>query len=146
MVFSIRKDDTFNPRLQHNLTERFTSNRRSVNEAVHVSDLISGSIRKAWFRRKYPDNDVINIDTTLHFLRGIASQLLKLDRVEVPIASKDGEIVGHVDAIIRDGNKDCIIEMKSTNTIAHFDLDHYTFREYLRQVLYYLVLSDLEKT
>lgn len=150
MVFSIRKDDTFNQRLQCNLTERFTSNRRSVNEAVHVSDLTSGCIRKAWFRRKYPNNDVIEIDTALHFLRGISSQyaltqLLKLDRIEVPIASKDGEIVGHVDAIIRDGNKDCIIEMKSTNSMAHFDLDHHTFREYLRQVLYYLVLSDLEK-
>jgi ASC-1-like (ASCH) protein len=41
MVFSIRKDDTFNQRLQHNLTERFTSNRRTMNEAVHVSDLTS---------------------------------------------------------------------------------------------------------
>lgn len=97
MVFSIKKDDTFNQRLQHNLTERFTSNCRSVNEAVHVSDLTSGCIRKAWFRRKYPDKDVIDIDTALHFFRGIASQyaltqLLKLDQVEVPIASKDGEI------------------------------------------------------
>jgi hypothetical protein len=29
------------------------------------------------------------------------------------------EIVGHIDAIFKDGNKDCIVEMKSTNTMAH---------------------------
>lgn len=150
MVFSIRKDETFNEKLQHNLTERFKRNRRSMNEAVHVSDITSGCIRKAWFRRKYPDDDTIDINTALHFLRGIAYQhaltlLLQLDSTEVPVESKDNELVGHIDAIIVEAGKECVVEMKSTNTIAHFDINHTTFKEYLRQALYYLVLSGLEK-
>jgi len=71
---------------------------------------------------------------------------LQLDRIEVPIISKEQQIIGHVDAIFRErNNKDCIIEMKSTNSMAHFNLDHTAFKEYLRQILYYLVLSGLEK-
>lgn len=150
MVFSIKRDDSFNDKLQQNLTERFKRNRRSMSEAVHVSDITSGCIRKAWFRRKYPEENTVDINTALHFLRGIAYEhaltlLLQLDSTQVPVESADKELVGHIDAIVVENGKQCVVEIKSTNSMAHFDLQHTTFKEYMRQALYYLVISGLEK-
>jgi hypothetical protein len=150
LVFSIRKDTTFNAKLEQNLVDKFTHNRRNEDDPVHVSDLTSGCIRKSWYRRKFPEQDTVDTTTALHFLRGIASQyaltqLLNLERTEVPITSSDSEIVGHVDAMLREGSKDCVVEMKSTNSMSHYDIDDDTFKNYLRQIFYYLILTDLEK-
>jgi hypothetical protein len=49
-------------------------------------------------------------------------------------------IVGHADI----ANSKIIIELKDTASFERLDFNSHTFRAYLRQLLYYLVMTNVE--
>lgn len=107
-------------------------------------------IRKAYYRRVYPDEDVIDDVTLLHFLRGESSQyaltqLAEFDETEFEIETEDGTLTGHIDAVYKnDKGKLVAVEFKDSNSTTRHDICSYTFKSYETQLLYYMALSGIE--
>lgn len=107
-------------------------------------------IRKAYYRRVYPDEDAIDDVTLLHFLRGESSQyaltqLAEFDETEFEIETEDGTLTGHIDAVYQnDKGKLVAVEFKDSNSTTRYDICSYTFKSYETQLLYYMALSGIE--
>lgn len=136
--------------LKDNLREKY-KNRRRDNDVAHISDLIeSNCMRKAYYRRKIPEQDNIDDATLIHFLRGESSQyaitqLANFEDTEFEIATEDGTLTGHIDAVYKnEKGKLVVVELKDSNSMTRYDLDNDTFKSYETQLLYYLALSGIE--
>ena len=55
------------------------------------------------------------------------------------------EIVAHPDIMDNTDGRMVIIELKDTVAGKRLDINDYTFRSYLRQLLYYLIMTGIEK-
>jgi hypothetical protein len=145
MTIIIRKSQEFTNLLQKNLKARYEDKKR-VDNAVHVSDIIpTACIRKQFYSRKFPDSDLSN-ESVHHFVRGESSEFVITQLANMGIAQADIEmdgILAHPD--ILSGNRDAIVELKDTVNGKRLDFYDYAFRSYLRQLLYYLVMTDIEK-
>ena len=152
MVITIRKNPEFTDRLQKNLKSRYEEKRR-LDDTVHVSDIIpSTCIRKQYYSRRFPEFDPISNESVHHFVRGESSEFIITKLASIGVAQADIEmdgIVAHPD--IMSSDKNVIIELKDTvngtriNHSNFYDDKNDTFRSYLRQILYYLVMTGIEK-
>ena len=152
MVITIRKSPEFTDRLQKNLKSRYEEKRR-LDDTVHVSDIIpSTCIRKQYYSRRFPELDPISNESVHHFVRGESSEFIITKLASIGVAQADIEmegIVAHPDIMSSDEN--VIIELKDTvngtriNHSNFYDDKNDTFRSYLRQLLYYLVMTGIEK-
>ena len=152
MVITIRKSPEFTDRLQKNLKSRYEEKRR-LDDTVHVSDIIPTTcVRKQYYSRRFPELDPISNESVHHFIRGESSEFIITKLASIGVAQADIEmegIVAHPDIMSSDEN--VIIELKDTVTgtrINHsnfYDDKNDTFRSYLRQLLYYLVMTGIEK-
>lgn len=173
MTIQLKPDKSFTERLQSNLAARYESRRRTddssnngKNRVIHVSDILpSGCMRKQYYSRKI--GEPLTNESVHHFVRGEASEhiitkLANIGTAQVPI-EMDG-IVGHPDLMIshcdqqqqkqlqqnQNQNQDTvveepvIIELKDTVSGKRLDFNDDLFRGYLRQLLYYLVMSEIE--
>ena len=146
MVIIIQKNPEFTNLLQKNLMSRHEEKRRRDNR-VHVSDIIPTTcIRKQYYSRKFPDMDPLSNESIHHFVRGESSEFVITQLSELGVAQADIEmdgILAHPD--IMSDEKDVIVELKDTVNGRRLDFYDSTFRSYLRQLLYYMVMTGIEK-
>jgi hypothetical protein len=146
MAITIRKNSTFTDLLQKNLKSRYEDKRR-VNNIVHVSDIIPTTcIRKQYYSRKFPDLDPLSNESVHHFVRGESSEFVITELASLGVAQATIEmdgIVAHPD--IMNEVESVIVELKDTVNGKRLDITDSTFRAYLRQLLYYLVMTGIEK-
>ena len=145
MTITIRRNKEFTDLLDTNLRLRYEERRR-VDEKVHVSDIIPTTcIRKQFYSRRYPEMDPISSDSINHFVRGEASEFVITNLASIGIAQPEIEtdgIIAHPDVMLSD---EVIIELKDTLSGKRLDITDERFRSYLRQLLYYLVITGTEK-
>ncbi len=144
MGIIISKNDEFTRLLQNKLKERYEQRRRLDNN-VHVSDIIPSScIRKQYYTRKLPELDIISNETVQHFVRGEASELVITSLADLGVSQSelkmDG-LTGRPDIM----NSDIIVELKDTMNTQRLNVTDDKFKSYLRQLLYYLVITGIEK-
>jgi hypothetical protein len=146
MVIIIQKNPEFTNLLQKNLMSRHEEKRRKDNR-VHVSDIIPTTcIRKQYYSRKFPDMDPLSNESIHHFVRGESSEFVITQLSDLGVAQADIEmdgILAHPD--IMSDEKDVIVELKDTVNGRRLDFYDSTFRSYLRQLLYYMVMTGIEK-
>ena len=146
MVIIIQKNPEFTNLLQKNLMSRHEEKRRRDNR-VHVSDIIPTTcIRKQYYSRKFPDMDPLSNESIHHFVRGESSEFVITQLSDIGVAQADIEmdgILAHPD--IMSDEKDVIVELKDTVNGRRLDFYDSTFRSYLRQLLYYMVMTGIEK-
>ena len=151
MPIMIRPDSEFTDLLRNNLRVRYDERKkeRTGPAPIHVSDILPSScIRKQYYSRVFPDEDPITDESIHHFVRGEASEfaITKLAKIGVAQAElqMDG-IVAHPYLMDTTGDKRIIFELKDTVAVKRLDINDYTFRSYLRQLLYYLIMTGIEK-
>jgi hypothetical protein len=146
MAITIRKNSTFTDLLQKNLKSRYEDKRR-VDNIVHVTDIIpSTCIRKQYYSRKFPELDPLSNESVHHFVRGESSEFVITELASLGVAQATIEmdgIVAHPD--IMNEVESVIVELKDTVNGKRLDITDSTFRAYLRQLLYYLVMTGIEK-
>jgi CRISPR/Cas system-associated exonuclease Cas4 (RecB family) len=151
MPIIIRPDSEFTNLLKSNLRDRYDKRKtdRIGLAPIHVSDILpSTCLRKQYYSRTYPDEDPITDESIHHFVRGESSEFAITQLARIGVAQAElrmDEIVAHPDIMDNtDGNK-VIIELKDTTSGKRLDINDYTFRSYLRQLLYYLIMTGIEK-
>ena len=146
MAITIRKNPKFTDLLQKNLKSRYEDKRR-VDNIVHVSDIIPTTcIRKQYYSRKFPELDPLSNESVHHFVRGESSEFVITELASLGVAQANIEmdgIVAHPDIMNEVGG--VIVELKDTVNGKRLDITDGTFRAYLRQLLYYLVMTGIEK-
>lgn len=147
MAIKIRRDSSFTETLVSNLRKYYEEKKqnRIGNAPIHVSDILpSTCIRKQYYSRLVTDNDIINEDSLYHFIRGESSEFAITRMANMGIAQADLNfegLVAHPDIM----TDDQIVELKDTTSGKRLDLTDQQFQSYLRQLLYYLVITGIEK-
>ncbi len=145
MTITIRKDPAFTNLLQNNLKSRYEKRRRNVEDNVHVSDILpSTCIRKQYFGRKNPELDEISSESVQHFIRGESSEAAITSLADMGVSQMDLDmdgLIAHPDIM----NQDQIVELKDTLSNKRLGIYDHQFKSYVRQLLYYLVITGIEK-
>src|SRR5712692_2957489 len=147
MTITIRKSPEFTELLRKNLNKRYEERRRLGDTSIHVSDILpTNCIRKQYYSRKVPEMDPISNESVHHFVRGEASEFVITNLAKMGVAqaelAMDG-LIAHPD--IMSDEKAVIVELKDTVNGRRLDFYDSTFRSYLRQLLYYMVMTGIEK-
>lgn len=151
MAIIIRPDLEFTDLLKNNLRSRYNDRKKDrIGLApIHVSDILPSScIRKQYYSRVYPDEDSITDESIHHFVRGESSEFAITQLAKIGVAQTElqmDDIVAHPDIMDNTDGKKIIIELKDTVSGKRLDINDYTFRSYLKQLLYYLVMTGIEK-
>lgn len=151
MAIIIRPDLEFTDLLKNNLRSRYNDRKKDrIGLApIHVSDILPSScIRKQYYSRVYPDEDSITDESIHHFVRGESSEFAITQLAKIGVAQTElqmDDIVAHPDIMDNTDGKKIIIELKDTVSGKRLDINDYTFRSYLRQLLYYLIMTGIEK-
>ena len=144
MTIIISKNEEFTTLLQNKLKERYEQRRRLDNK-VHVSDIIPTTcIRKQYYARKIPELDTITNETVQHFVRGEASEFVITSLADLGVSQSELEmdgLIGRPDIM----NSTIIVELKDTMSNNRLNVTDDKFKSYLRQLLYYLVITGIEK-
>jgi hypothetical protein len=147
LTIKIRKDTKFTESLLEKLKQRYEERQkdRIGNAPIHVSDILpSTCIRKQYYTRMYPDMNPLADESLHHFIRGEASEFAISQLADMGISQADFEfdgLVAHPDIM----SQTQIVELKDTVSGKRFDITDSTFKSYLRQLLYYLVITGIEK-
>jgi len=165
MTITIRKSPEFTDLLRKNLNKRYEERRRLGDSSIHVSDILpTNCIRKQYYSRKVPEMDSISNESVHHFVRGEASEFVITDLANMGVAQAELEMDGlsaHpdimsenekgeeterlVEAGVKAKGQSVIVELKDTVDGRRLDITDQKFRSYLRQLLCYLVMTDIEK-
>ncbi|MDW0165298.1 MAG: hypothetical protein QOC38_02750 [Nitrososphaeraceae archaeon] len=151
MPVIIRPDSEFTNLLKSNLRARYDNRKtdRIGLAPIHVSDILPSScLRKQYYSRAYPDEDPITDESIHHFVRGESSEFAITQLARIGVAQAElqmDEIVAHPDIMDNANGNKVIIELKDTTSGKRLDINDYTFRSYLRQLLYYLIMTGIEK-
>jgi hypothetical protein len=151
MPVIIRPDPEFTNLLKSNLRLRYNSRKKDrIGLApIHVSDILPSScLRKQYYSRTFPDEDPVTDESIHHFVRGEASEFAITQLARIGVAQAElqmDEIIAHPDIMDNAGQNKVIIELKDTISGKRLDINDYTFRSYLRQLLYYLTMTGIEK-
>jgi hypothetical protein len=89
--------------------------------------------------------DALSNESVHHFVRGKSSEFVITQLADLGVAQADIEmdgIVAHPD--IMSDEKAVIVELKDTVSGRRLGFYDSTFRSYLRQLLYYMVMTDIE--
>ncbi|HET9806530.1 MAG TPA: hypothetical protein VFP49_06460, partial [Nitrososphaeraceae archaeon] len=144
MTIRISKNEEFTTLLQNKLKERYEQRRRLDNK-IHVSDIIPTTcIRKQYYARKFPELDIITNETVQHFVRGEASEFVITSLADLGVSQSELEmdgLIGRPDIM----NSNIIVELKDTMSKNRLNVTDDKFKSYLRQLLYYLVITGIEK-
>ena len=165
MTITIRKSPEFTDLLQRNLNKRYEERRRVGDSSIHVSDILpTNCIRKQYYSRKFPEMDPISDESVHHFVRGEASEFVITDLANMGVAQAELEmdgLIAHpdimsenekgeenerlIEAGVKAIGQSVIVELKDTVNGRSLDITDQKFRSYLRQLLYYLVMTNIEK-
>jgi hypothetical protein len=153
MAIIIQKNPEFTNLLQKNLLSKHEEKRRERKgeddntTVVHVSDIIPTTcIRKQYYSRKFPDMDPLSNESVHHFIRGEASEFVITELANMGVAQAEVEMDGitaHPDIMSdkQKGGGGVIVELKDTVNGKRLDFCDDIFRSYLRQLLYYMVMT-----
>ncbi len=164
MTITIRRNPEFTDLLQKNLNKRYEERRRLGDSCIHVSGILpTNCIRKQYYSRRFPEIDPISNESVHHFVRGEASEFvitnlanmgvaqaeLEMDgliaRPDIMNEEKEGD-AGEVESTgVRAKRQSVIVELKDTVNGKRLDITDQKFTSYLRQLLYYLVMTGIEK-
>jgi hypothetical protein len=150
MPVIIRPDPEFTNLLKSNLRLRYNSRKKDrIGLApIHVSDILPSScLRKQYYSRTFPDEDPVTDESIHHFVRGEASEFAITQLARIGVAQAElqmDEIIAHPDIMDNTAENKVIIELKDTISGKRLDINDYTFRSYLRQLLYYLIMTGIE--
>lgn len=129
--------------LRNSLRSRYEKRKRSEEE-IHVSDILpSACLRKQFYSRNFPDLDSISDQSLHHYISDESSEFIIRDLANMGVAQANLEMDGlivHPNIL----DKDVIIELKDTQSNRRLDWSDSRFRAYIRQLLYYLVITDKE--
>jgi hypothetical protein len=146
MTIVIRKNQEFTDLLEKNLMSKHETKRR-IDNTVHVSDIVPTTcVRRQYYSRRIPEMNPLSNESVHHFVRGEASEFVITQLADMGVAQADIEmdgIVAHPD--IMSNKEDVIVELKDTVNGRRLNFYDSTFRAYLRQLLYYLVMTKIEK-
>lgn len=151
MPVIIRPDSEFTNLLKSNLRARYDNRKtdRIGLAPIHVSDILPSScLRKQYYSRTYPDEDPMTDESIHHFVRGESSEFAITQLARIGVAQAElqmDEIIAHPDIMDNANGNKVIIELKDTTSGKRLDINDYTFRSYLRQLLYYLIMTGIEK-
>lgn len=151
MPIVIRPDSEFTNMLKSNLRSRYDDRKKDrIGLApIHVSDILPSScIRKQYYSRVYPNEDPVTDESIHHFVRGESSEFAITHLAKIGVAQAElqmDEIVAHPDIMDNTDGRMVIIELKDTVAGKRLDINDPTFRSYLRQLLYYLIMTGIEK-
>ncbi|MGC2575025.1 MAG: hypothetical protein WA364_26235 [Candidatus Nitrosopolaris sp.] len=164
MTISIRRNPEFTDLLQKNLSKRYEERRRFSDSSIHVSDILPDNcIRKQYYSRKFPEIDAISNESVHHFVRGEASEFVITNLANMGVAQAELEmdgLIAHPDimneekgegggeeeeAEVKTKGQSVIVELKDTLNGKRLDITDQKFTSYLRQLLYYLVMTGIEK-
>ena len=144
MTIIIKKDHSFPNLLKSNLGERYKKNKRSEYDKIHVSDLLPNNcIRKQFYIRKNNRNDHLSTEDLLNFIRGESSELSITRIASIGVAQNEiifDDIVAHPDIM----NDEMVIELKDSMSGKRLDITDDKYVEYIRQLVYYLVITNIE--
>ena len=104
----------------------------------------STCIRKQYFGRKNPELDKISSESVQHFIRGESSEAAITSLADMGVSQMDSDmdcLIAHPDIM----NQDQIVELKDTLRNKRLGIYYYQFKSYVRQLLYYLVITGIEK-
>ena len=150
MPVTIRPDPEFTNLLKSNLRLRYNNRKKDrIGLApIHVSDILPSScLRKQYYSRTFPDEDPVTDESIHHFVRGEASEFAITQLARIGVAQAElqmDEIIAHPDIMDNTAENKVIIELKDTISGKRLDINDYTFRSYLRQLLYYLIMTGIE--
>ena len=142
----IRRDQTFTKDLINKLVEEYSKSKR-VDTVTHVSDIITPPhcIRQAFYARRFPEDNVIDASSVGHFIRGQASEYAITKLAPTGISQLDvtfsATVKGHPDI----ASKEVIYELKDTTHLSRLTFEDYQFKSYLKQLLYYMVMTNKDK-
>ncbi|MDQ5843163.1 MAG: hypothetical protein M3286_06720 [Thermoproteota archaeon] len=144
MGIKIQRNSEFTDILLSNLLQKHNERAREGN-VVHVSDILPTTcIRRQYYARKFPDMAPLNHESVHHFVRGEASEFIITQLAGLGVSqaelNMDG-IIAHPDIM----DNDLVVELKDTVNGKRLDFSDTTFRSYLRQLLYYLTITGIEK-
>jgi hypothetical protein len=142
--------------LRSNLKEHYNSHRRSIDDKIHVSDILWGScLRKAYYARVIEDYEFTDDDID-NFVRGESSEHVLVDLADIGvgqhelyfeddlIARPDLLSVSPSDSTEQQQTKNLIVEFKDTKSFDRLTPENPKFKGYLRQLLYYLIISGFD--
>lgn len=153
-MFKVTKDSAFTNQLTDNLRKRYDKNKRYMDEPVHVSDLLDSScLRKQYYYRKYPRKNLITDDQLFSFVRGEASEFVITKLANIGAAQVRIELDGIIARpdILRHGKElsvddFLVVELKDSASVGRrLDFNDFKFKSYLQQLLYYLVITGIER-
>ncbi len=143
MPIIIKPNLEFPKLLKKNLKNYYNEKKRIGND-VHVSDiLLENCLRKQYYKRKFSDMNTIDDGSLMHFIRGESSEYVITKLANIGVSQRNLEfdgLIAHPDIM----NDDFIIELKDTMSKTRLDITNDKFISYIRQLLYYLVISGYE--
>jgi hypothetical protein len=162
MTITIRRNPEFTDLLRKNLNKRYEERRRLGDSSIHVSDILpSNCIRKQYYSRKFPEIDPISNESVHHFVRGEASEFVITNLADMGVAQAELEmdgLIAHPDIMnekngevggesmeLKSKEQSVIVELKDTVAGKRLDITDQKFTTYLRQLLYYLAMTGIEK-
>ena len=160
MPILISKDSTFINILRSNLKEHYNSHRRNMDDKIHVSDILWGScLRKAYYARVIEDYEFTDDDID-NFVRGESSEHVLVDLADIGVGQHElffeDDLIARPDLLSvspSDSNeqqqqqqqpKNLIVEFKDTKSFERLTPENPKFKGYLRQLLYYLIISGFD--
>lgn len=123
--------------------------RRASDGLVHIGD-ITYCARKAWIPYIFPLRNKLDIYEVDNFDRGLGTEYSIVKILDYRYSEKDTDfqmeiqfdgITGHPDFTVKD---EVVFELKSTNTIDKLNLKSDNIKSYVRQVVYYMLLTGIE--
>lgn len=160
MPILISKDSTFINLLRSNLKEHYNSHRRNIDDKIHVSDILWGScLRKAYYARVIEDYEFTDDDID-NFVRGESSEHVLVDLADIGVGQHElffeDDLIARPDLLSvspsdsneqqqqRQQPKNLIVEFKDTKSFERLTPENPKFKGYLRQLLYYLIISGFD--
>jgi hypothetical protein len=162
MPILISKDSSFIDMLRSNLKEHYDMNRRKVEDKIHVSDILWGScLRKAYYSRVIRDYEFTDDDID-NFVRGESSEHVLVDLANIGVGQHElffeDDLIARPDLLSFSASSDSsdatknqqpqpknlIVEFKDTKSFERITPDNPKFKGYLRQLLYYLIISGFD--
>ena len=164
MPIIISKDYRFLQLLRTNLKVLYSSRKRKPQDKIHVSDIISGScLRKAFYARTVKDYE-LTVEDIDNFVRGESSEYILVGLADIGISQMEllfeDNLIARPDLMTgsqshkteskdmistkKDKEAEIIVEFKDTKSFERLKPDNKRFKSYLRQLLYYLVISGYD--
>jgi len=163
MTVIVAKDTKFISLLRNNYREFYHARKRKPEDKIHVSDILPSScLRKAFYSRiskefQLTDEDIDN------FVRGESSEYALVNLANIGVGQYElqfeDDLIARPDLMTDkearqitsqnikqkdEFSADIIVEFKDTKSMVRLTPENLRFRSYLRQLLYYLVISNYD--